>query len=56
MFQAFVRQIADDIVWHETTSCEEFANKVLRRVQIEYPGRLVRVRFSEDNENGCLIL
>ena len=34
-------------------SCEMIADDLYRKIATKYPGRVVKISVSEDNENGC---
>jgi len=43
----------DEVIQLNNKSCEMIADNLAEEIQLEYPGRYVKISVAEDNENGC---
>lgn len=47
------RLYSNDVVQLDHKSCEMIADELASEINLEYPGRYIRISVAEDNENGC---
>jgi len=56
-FKRWLESLYDsDTLQLDHQSCEMMADALFKRIGIRYPNRTVRIKISEDGENGCNIL
>ena len=47
------RLYSNDVVQLDHKSCEMIADELASEINLEYPGRWLKISVAEDNENGC---
>src|SRR5210317_1751792 len=53
-FKRWLERLYDDeVIQLNNKSCEMIADNLAEEIQLEYPGRYVKISVAEDNENGC---